>query len=104
VADFCPAPEARGVGGLHLAQAVCEVRDDMGIQYLLALDLVREAQRELNQAVTVTNMECALTKLRRVEEYRRDMLRELREHCESHGCFTPETEEIYQVVPVQCAC
>jgi len=102
LADFGIAPGAERHCGLHFAQA-CEVRDDMGIQYLLALDLVREAQRELNQAVTVMNRECALTKLRRVEEYRRDVFRELVEHCESHGCSTPETEEICQGVRVQRA-
>jgi hypothetical protein len=103
LADICIAPGAERLRRLHLAQPACEVRDDMGIQYLLAIDLVREAQRELNQAVTVTNMECALTKLRRVEEYRRDLLRELKEHCERHGCSTPETEEICQGAPVQRA-
>lgn len=76
----------------------------MGIQYLLALDLLREAQREVYQAVTFTNMECASTKLRRVEEYRLDMLRELVEHCESHGCSTPESVEICQSAAGQYAC
>jgi hypothetical protein len=70
----------------------------------MALDLVREAQRELHQAVTLMNMECASTKLRRVEEYRRDVLRELVEHCQCHGCSTPELEEICQSAAGQHAC
>lgn len=71
---------------------------------MLALDLVREAQRELYQAVTVTNMECAATRLRRVEGYRLDMLRETVEHCQRHGCSTSEVEEICQSAAVRHAC
>jgi hypothetical protein len=32
--------------------------------------------------------------LSRVEEYRLAALREIAEHCESHGCATPELEAI----------
>jgi hypothetical protein len=42
----------------------------------------------------MTNIECAGTELRRVEEYRHDTLREIVEHCESHGCATAEMEAI----------
>jgi len=104
LADICIPPELERLFEPHLAQTVCEDRDDLAIQYLLALDLVREAQREFNQAVTEMNMECASTKLRRIEEYRRDMIRELVEHCERHGCSTPEQKEICQSVPLQLAC
>ena len=104
MADICIVPGAGGLCGPRYAQTVCEVRDELGIQYLLALDLVREAQLELYQAVTLMNMECAATKLRRVEEYRIDMLRELVEHQESHGCSTPELDEICQSAAMQHAC
>ncbi|MGB7763086.1 MAG: hypothetical protein WBL61_24845 [Bryobacteraceae bacterium] len=40
------------------------------------------------------NIECANTELRRVEEYRHDLQREIAEHCEIHGCGTPELEAI----------
>jgi len=40
------------------------------------------------------NIECASTELRRVEEYRLDTLREIADHCEDHGCGTPELEAI----------
>ncbi|MGD0668640.1 MAG: hypothetical protein ABSB23_13855 [Bryobacteraceae bacterium] len=73
---------------------VCELSDELGIQYLMALDLVRQAQDYLNRAVTVTNIECASTELRRVEGFRLDTFRRLVEHCESHGCATPELEDI----------
>jgi hypothetical protein len=72
----------------------CELRDELGIQYLEALDLVRKAEQRLNQAVTVTNTECARTEVRRVEEHRLDLLREIVEHCNGHDCCTPEMEEI----------
>ena len=75
---------------------VCEFSDELGIRYLVALDLVRRAQRDLYQAVTLTNVECATTELRRVEGYRLDILQELAKHCESHGCATQELEEICQ--------
>jgi len=104
MADICIVPGAERPCGPRYAQTVCEVRDELGIQYLLALDLVREAQRELYQAVTRTNLECAATKLRRVEEYRLDMLLETVEHCQMHGCSTPELEEICQSAAVQYAC
>jgi hypothetical protein len=72
----------------------CELRDELGTQYLAALNLVRRAQHRLNYAVTVTNTECARTELRRVEDYRLDLLREISEHCESHDCATEHLEEI----------
>jgi hypothetical protein len=72
----------------------CELRDTLGIRYLEAVDTVRRAQQRLNHAVTMTNIECAGTELRRVEEYRHDTLREIVEHCESHGCATAEMEAI----------
>ena len=58
------------------------------------LQLVRRAQHRLSHAVTLTNIECASTELRRVEQYRHDTLREIVYHCESHGCATVEIENI----------
>ena len=72
----------------------CETRDELGSRYLTALSRVRTAQQKLNCAVTLTNMECARTELRRVEEYRQDTLREIVEHCESHNCATEQIEEL----------
>ena len=72
----------------------CELRDTLGLQYLEAIDLVRGAQYRLSHAVTLTNIECASTELRRVEQYRHDTLREIVYHCESHGCATVEIENI----------
>jgi len=73
---------------------VCERSDELGIQYLMALDKVRRAQTDLCRAVTQTNIECATTELMRVEAYRLALLRELAGHCESHGCFTPELKQM----------
>lgn len=56
--------------------------------------MVDRAKRRLSHAVTLTNIECAVTELRRVEDYRLDTLREIVEHCESHMCATPELEGI----------
>ena len=56
--------------------------------------MARRAQQRFNCAVTATNIECARTDLRRVEEYRHDVLREIIDHCESHDCATPEMEEL----------
>ncbi len=72
----------------------CELREEAASQYLRVLDLVGRARHRLRNAVTQTSIECATTELRRVEEYRLDVLREIAEHCESHGCATPELEEI----------
>ena len=72
----------------------CQLRDELGRQYLAALHSVRVAQNRLNSAVTNTNIECANTELRRVEEYRLDILREIIEHCETHDCATLDLEEI----------
>lgn len=74
----------------------CELRDELGSRYLAALNLVRQAQHRLNSAVTNTNIECARTELRRVEEYRLDVSRQMIEHCESHDCATEHVEEICQ--------
>jgi len=73
---------------------VCEISDELGIRYLVALDSVRRAELALHQAVTLTNVECAATELRRVEAHRYSIICELVEHCEGHGCATPELEEI----------
>jgi hypothetical protein len=74
----------------------CELRDQLGIQYLAAVESVRRARHRLNYAVTLTNIECARTELRRVEDYRLDLLREIVDHCESHDCATSHLEEICQ--------
>ena len=72
----------------------CELREELTGQYLRVLDLVDRAKHRLLTSVTRTNIECATTEVRRVEEYRRDALREIDKHCESHGCGTPELEAI----------
>ena len=72
----------------------CELREELTNQYLRVLDLVDRAKHRLRNAVTRTNIECATTDVRRVEEYRLDALREIAEHCESHGCGTPGLEAI----------
>jgi len=72
----------------------CERKEKLASQYLRVLDLVDRAKQGLRISVTQTNIECATTELRRVEEYRHDVLREIAEHCASHGCATPELEGI----------
>jgi len=72
----------------------CDLRDQLGIQYLETDDLMNRARQRLNQAVTQTNIECANTELRRIEAYKNDVLREFVDHCQDHGCATPELEGI----------
>ena len=72
----------------------CELREELASRCLRVLDLVDRTKRRLRNSVTQTNIECANTELRRVEEYRHDVLREIAEHCESHDCATPRLERI----------
>jgi len=72
----------------------CEHRDGLASQYLRVLDLVDRAKHRLLTSATQTNIECAKTELRRVEDYRHDVLREIAEHCEGHGCGTQKLEKI----------
>jgi hypothetical protein len=72
----------------------CELREALTAQYLRVLDLVDRAKHRLLTAVTRMNIECATTELHRVEDYRLAALREIAEHCESHGCGTLELEGI----------
>ena len=72
----------------------CERREEATSQYVRVLDLVDRAKHRLLTAVTRMNIECATTELSRVEEYRLAALREIAEHCESHGCATPTLERI----------
>lgn len=72
----------------------CELRETLTSEYVRVLDLVDRAKQGLRTAVTLTNIECATAKLRRVEEYRLDALREIVGHCGIHGCGTPELEAI----------
>jgi hypothetical protein len=83
----------------------CELREVLANQYLRVLDLVDRAKHRLHTSVTRTNIECATTELRRVEEYRLSALREIAEHCESHGCATRELEGIcgLELVPAEMA-
>jgi hypothetical protein len=67
----------------------CGVADELGIQYLLALDQVETAQRERDHAVTITQQESAATRLSRVEGHRLYAMGELLSHCERHGCALP---------------
>jgi len=52
------------------------------------------AKHRLRNSVTQTNIECANTELRRVDEYRHDLLREIAAHCKSHLCATQKLESI----------
>jgi hypothetical protein len=72
----------------------CELKEELTSQYLRVLDLVDRAKHGLRTAVTRTNIECASTELRRVEEYRVAALNQIAEHCLSHGCGTAELEGI----------
>ena len=74
----------------------CDVREQLGIQYLAALEKVRHAKQRVNHAVTITNLECARTEFSRVEEYRMAVLGEITAHCTAHNCATPELEVICQ--------
>jgi len=72
----------------------CEVSEELAILYVLALDTVAEARQQLHHAVTQMQMECASTRLYRVEGHRQSMFRDLALHCRRHGCATPEIEEL----------
>jgi len=72
----------------------CQLSDELGRRYLGILTSVGRAQQRVNHAVTLTNLACAETELRRLEEYRQDVLREIIDHCETHDCATPELEDI----------
>ncbi|MGA2041285.1 MAG: hypothetical protein ABSH42_18555 [Bryobacteraceae bacterium] len=72
----------------------CDLREQLADQYLRVLDLVDRARHALRVSVTQTNIECATTELRRVEEYRHDLLREIAGHCEDHACGTAKLERI----------
>ena len=72
----------------------CELREELASQYLRVLDLVDRARLGLRNSATQTNIECANTELRRVEEYRHDLLHEIAEHCKSHFCATQKLERI----------
>jgi len=72
----------------------CELRESLTRQFLRALDSLGAAKHRLQNAATRMNAECAMTELRRVEEYRLDTLREIAGHCELHGCGTHELEAI----------
>jgi hypothetical protein len=63
-------------------------------RYLRVLNSVDAAKHRLQNAATRMNAECAMTELRRVEEYRLDTLREIAAHCELDGCGTFELEAI----------
>jgi len=72
----------------------CESIEELARQYLRVLDSVDRAKHRLLTSATQTNIECANTELRRVEEYRHDVLREIVEHCKSHLCATQKLERI----------
>lgn len=72
----------------------CELRDDLTRRYLRALNSIDAAKHRLQNAATRMNAECAMTELRRVEEYRLDTLRDIAGHCETHRCGTLELESI----------
>jgi hypothetical protein len=73
----------------------CNLRDELTVDYSLALDQVTDARRAEDWAVTVTQIECAATRLRRVKDHRLSVIRELLAHCEQHGCGTEETRRIF---------
>lgn len=73
---------------------ICDVSEELAIRYMLALDAVAAARQELCHAVTQMQIECASTKLSRLEAHRLSELRDLALHCERHGCATPEIEKL----------
>lgn len=64
----------------------CDTREELAIGYLLAIDAVKDARRELDWAVTRLQQECAATRFYRVEAHRMYALGELLSHCEHHCC------------------
>lgn len=72
----------------------CDAIDELAIHYMLALDAAEAARRQLYQAVTQTQMECASTQFYRIEAHRLSVMRDLALHCELHGCTTSEIEEL----------
>jgi len=72
----------------------CELRDELGIEYLLATDQVQDATRELDWAVTITQRECAATRRHRLEAHRLYIQQALADHCEQHGCANAEVDEM----------
>ncbi len=72
----------------------CDICEDLAISYMLAVDAVAGARKELNQAVTQTQIECASTKLFRVEAHRLGMLKALQAHCDAHGGARGEVQAL----------
>jgi hypothetical protein len=75
----------------------CKTRDELSIDYSLALDQVSDAKRKVNSAITITQLECASTRMGRVEGHRLFVIGELLSHCEQHKCATPEIQELFPV-------
>jgi len=68
----------------------CDLRDELGKNYLLAAVQAEDARRELGWAFTPTLAAIAATRLERLEGYHTAVLRELVSHCTVHGCATRE--------------
>jgi hypothetical protein len=85
-------------GGMALSHPestmTCELRDELGIQFLMAADQVCDASRELSWAITVTQTVGAKTRLQRVREFWSDMQRDLVTHCAEHGCADEEIRDL----------
>jgi hypothetical protein len=71
----------------------CE-RDELIINYIVALDELADARREEARAFTVTRAECAATRRERLEAHKLSVLDTLASHCAVHGCLTPELAEL----------
>ncbi len=72
----------------------CEVTEELAIAYMVAVDSVAAAREELGRAFTQMQVECASTKLARVEAHRLSVFRELKAHCEQHGCAGAEIDRL----------
>jgi hypothetical protein len=74
----------------------CNTREELAIGYLLAIDAVKDAQRERDWAVTRLQQECAATRFYRVEAHRMYALGELLSHCERHCCAPAHLDVILE--------
>jgi len=71
----------------------CPSCDELGLQYLLALEEVRVARRELAFSSTTHQVQSARARLIRVEADKEFATQELLSHCDQTGCH-PEHVEI----------
>lgn len=67
----------------------CQSCDEFLIEYLLALEEVRVARKQLAFATSLEEWEAARVRLARVEAYKENATREVTEHCGETGCELP---------------